>query len=89
MTAALTNLIHKIFPGLPVGATGAGGKPTHHPVRRTPSPAPPTPRKTNPQEDHRHTQAVHYNIHIHGDPTPHQMSKAELALFNARNKYRH
>jgi len=30
VTNALTNLIRKMFPGLPVGATGAGGRPTHH-----------------------------------------------------------
>jgi TP901 family phage tail tape measure protein len=31
VTKSLTNMIHNMFPGLPTGATGAGGKPTHHP----------------------------------------------------------
>jgi TP901 family phage tail tape measure protein len=30
LTHYLTNLIKRMFPGLPTGATGAGGRPTHH-----------------------------------------------------------
>lgn len=29
LTKALTNMVRKMFPGLPVGSTGAGGKPGH------------------------------------------------------------
>lgn len=35
LTNTLSNMIKKMFPGLPVGSTGAGGKPTHKPASQT------------------------------------------------------
>jgi hypothetical protein len=54
MTAAITMMIKRMFPGLPVGETGAGGKPTH----KAQTPKTPSVVNNNSKVEH-HT---HYHI---------------------------
>lgn len=72
MTNAITGMIKKMFPGLPVGATGAGGRPTHHPVRHTPTV---------------HTENNTYNVHTTATPES-VKTQLKHAEFAKKNKYR-
>jgi TP901 family phage tail tape measure protein len=76
LTKSLTNMVHKMFPGLPVGQTGAGGKPTHKPQ----------PDKTGPTVTHEH---AHVHITTTKGNEADARRQARHAAFIIQQKFHH